>query len=514
MDKQIIDLKTKEQNPAIQAKIKELTIELKQLQKFIRRERDYETIGYRLNALKERYYKYTGKTIDPPSLKPKDTKPSETNISPENFPITRKTFAADFIDNKQPVKAIVEKIAKIEGRKLSNDAPLTPYELLRIQPGMIGKAFQFLETGVLKFESAGPNAFIGKSFKDIINKFKSNKELGMFNEYLINRHVVGIYNNFKGTPKEKTEYALEQTGKDIKIAEAYVKENRSVFEKSAVEIGNYQKALVDYLYKAGYFPKERHAILINNIVKENYVPLRRKMDTQEFKGETKDTTSPGASGSLLKRKGSSKEILSPLDSIYSNTLSFISMAERNYAIGSFFKEVRAFQKEYPTYELPYSVLPVKPKIKRIEVSAKEIKDSFNIETEGMSVFRTDGHMKSEKGKSGGIVEFYEKGKLQKYYLPDRVLFNSFKDLNFARLEGLGGLNWFMNMTRVPTKLLRAGITLDPRFMISNGIRDTWTAASYSKNKFIVGIDTVRGINSYLKRKQPGKHKDMYEAYVR
>ncbi len=514
LDKQIIDLKTKEQNPAIQAKIKELTIELKQLQKFIRRERDYETIGYRLNALKERYYKYTGKTIDPPSLKPKDTKPSETNISPENFPITRKTFAADFIDNKQPVKAIVEKIAKIEGRKLSNDAPLTPYELLRIQPGMIGKAFQFLETGVLKFESAGPNAFIGKSFKEIIGKFKSNKELDMFNEYLINRHVVGIYNNFKGTPKEKAEYALEQTGRDIKIAEAYVKENRSVFEKSAVEIGNYQKALVDYLYKAGYFPKERHAILINNIVKENYVPLRRKIDTQEFKGETKDTTSPGASGSLLKRKGSSKEILSPLDSIYSNTLSFISMAERNYAIGSFFKEVRAFQKEYPTYELPYSVLPVKPKIKRIEVSAKEIKDSFNIETEGMSVFRTDGHMKSEKGKSGGIVEFYEKGKLQKYYLPDRVLFNSFKDLNFARLEGLGGLNWFINKTRIPTKLLRAGITLDPRFMISNGIRDTWTAALYSKNKFMVGMDSSKGMISYLKRKQPGKHKDMYEAYVR
>lgn len=516
VDKQIIELKNKQQTPIVKQQLKKAQKELNILKKYIKRERNNKNIGYRMNLLKEKYFNLTGQKINPPSLKKINVKSNDSKSGDGTVklkpPITKKTFAADFIDNKQPVKAIVEKIAVIEGKKLSNDAPLTPYELLRIQPGMIGKAFQFLETGVLKFESAGSNAFIGKSFKDIINKFTSNEQLKIFDLYLINRHAIGIYNSAQGTAKQKAEFVFEQTGKDVKAAEAYVKENRSAYEKSAKEIDIYQINLINYLYKSGYFPKDLHAQFISNIKNKQYVPLKRKLDKKEFTGETKDTTSPGASGSLQKRKGSTADILSPLDSIYGNTLSFISIAERNYAIASFFKEVQQFKKKYPIYELPYRVLPVKAKIKKIEITEKEIKDKLDIETKGMEVFRKDGHLKSEK--DGGVVSFYENGKLKQYYLPDRVLFESFKDLNFARLEGFGGLNWFMNLTRIPTKTLRAGITLDPRFMIANGIRDTWTAAVYSKNKFIVGIDSLKGMRSYLKRKQPGKHKDMYEAYVR
>ena len=520
LDKEIISLKQKEQTPEVQARLKFLKKELAATNKVIRRETDNVSLGNRINILKKRYFDLTGKKIDPPKVKRESEPSSKDGFSNLTEKPVVKNFAANFIDNKQPVKVIVEKIAKESNKKLTNNEPLTPYELLRLQPGMIGKAFQFLEVGVLKFENKAGQTYIGKPFKEIIERFSTNRELEIANQYLIAKQAIGIYNQYKGTPAEKTKHAFEVTGIKVSRAREFIKQNREKYEVFAKEVAQYQKGLIDYLYESGTIPKDLYIQFKRSIEKENYVPLKRKIDAKEFSGETGSSTSPGFSGSLLRRKGSTKEILPPLDSIYANTLSFISMAERNAALAYFFREVKKFEKEFPGVRLPYDILPASknPQIrtKKIELTTKE-KEKFELPLEeSFSVFRKDGHLKQNEGQlQGGNVKFYENGKLKEFYIPDYTLFNSFKDLSFTRVEGfLFPIESIMKYTRLPTKTLRAGITLDPRFMLANGIRDTFAAALYSKNKFIVGLDSVRGMRSYLKRKQPGKHKDMYEAYVR
>ena len=74
--------------------------------------------------------------------------------------------------------------------------------------------------------------------------------------------------------------------------------------------------LLDYLYESGTISKELYIEFKKNIEIENFVPLKRKTDKKEFRGETQNVTSPGSSGSLQKRKGSELVIKPVLNSIY------------------------------------------------------------------------------------------------------------------------------------------------------------------------------------------------------
>ena len=166
---------------------------------------------------------------------------------------------------------------------------------------MIGKAFQFLEVGVLKFENKAGQTYIGKPFKEIIERFSTNRELEIANQYLIAKQAIGIYNQYKGTPAEKTKHAFEVTGIKVSRAREFIKQNREKYEVFAKEVAQYQKGLIDYLYESGTIPKDLYIQFKRSIEKENYVPLKRKIDAKEFSGETGSSTSPGFSGSLLRR---------------------------------------------------------------------------------------------------------------------------------------------------------------------------------------------------------------------
>jgi hypothetical protein len=533
LNESIMHFKSKEQTPEVVAKIKELARERDVLVKDARRQGDTIGVVNRLNQLYEKYWKLTGERIEPPTpefYRYEGSKKSEKFVAEvvgmkdskgKGKTYERKEFAADFIDRQQPIKVIADKIAETKGIKnLSNNRPLDIYEAMRIQPGMIGKAQQFLEVGVLKFET-GTNAYVGKSFFQILDKHKAAdlKPDGGLNYYLIGKQVIAIYNAKKGTAKQKREETKKETGVDIVNARDFVRREASKFEQTAKELAEYQKSLIDYLYDGGFLPKTMYKEFVKNIMEKDYIPLRRDYIRDIF-SEGQGKAGPGMSGSLKKRKGSERPIISPLESIHSNTLHFISMAERNHAIGYFFRTVADFQKKYPGKDLGYKIEKAIPKIKSVKLTKKEreqIEDALGKE-QGVEIFRTDGHLKPEGG--GGIVQYYEKGKLVQYKVADRVLFNAFKDLNFAKLDGYTGAPIFemaLSAGRTTTKLLRAGITLDPRFMLANGIRDTFTAALYSKNKgFIVGLSTYQGAKKYIKarKKKEGKEKDLYDTYVR
>ena len=62
--------------------------------------------------MKKRYFDLTGKKIDPPKVKRESEPSSKDGFSNLTEKPVVKNFAANFIDNKQPVKVIVEKIAK------------------------------------------------------------------------------------------------------------------------------------------------------------------------------------------------------------------------------------------------------------------------------------------------------------------------------------------------------------------------------------------------------------------
>jgi hypothetical protein len=75
---------------------------------------------------------------------------------------------------------------------------------------------------------------------------------------------------------------------------------------------------------------------------KNYVPFARIMESLEGKRGYGEVSNP-----LKRIKGSEKDILDPIESIYSNTFHLIKLAERNSALIQFVDFVELHKSSFP-----------------------------------------------------------------------------------------------------------------------------------------------------------------------
>ncbi len=392
----------------------------------------------------------------------------------------KKKFSADtlktqFLDDVYPAKRLVAEAFGIPTTDVENlKDPLNLYRSLRVLKGAIGKGDVFLlhETfNALTLDK------VNGSLRDILVKLPNEEAYREFNDYLIARRVL-----------EKGQQKIE-TG--ISFADAFNTESkfRKKYNALAKELDHYNDTLLNYAKDAGMLSdKQYQDIKKNNLM---YTPFQRVMEPEK-KGVVGTSGNIQAKNPIKRMKGSTRDIVAPVESIIKNTYAIIINAEKNLSaqvlakLASEKPGIGAYVEAIPT------PIKLKGKVEGEQVArelAKEfekagLSDLIEYDANGKVKLRQDiadsvpevflrfGAGRYPAGQN--IITVYIKGK-PKYYEVSPEIFEMWT----KGIEPYTA-NLLTKILRIPARTLRAGAVLNPKFMLKNFVRDTWGSWLFSK----------------------------------
>lgn len=335
------------------------------------------------------------------------------------------------VDELNPLKDLVEEVERQTGEKIAFDD--NPYMQAWLARGWAGKAEALIEHGVPEHKIP--------AFKDIIKDIGKN-EHKEFSAYLVALHDLDLHKNKQKATFEYTE--------DAAVLGRHAGNER--FQKAAKEIYKYQDYLLAMLVKEGLLTAKAYHTMRK--MYPHYIPFFRDMsdvNMQSFLSGGKgfiDVSSP-----VKRLKGSTRDIIDPLESIIKNTFQFVNAIERNH-VG------RTFAK---------------------------LADKKGM---GQIVERVNG----DKAKTDNTFNVWENGEKATYETTPELV-------KTMRMLDKEQSNMLVKVLSYPANWLRAGATLSPEFILRNPVRDMIGAAIYSKHGFIPIIDTFKGLSLYLKKGQ-------------
>lgn len=335
------------------------------------------------------------------------------------------------VDELNPLKDLVEQVERETGEKISFDD--NPYMQAWLARGWVGKAEALIEHGVPEYKIP--------AFKDILKDIGKNEHKD-FSAYLVALHDLDLHKNKQKATFEYTE--------DAAVLGRHAGNER--FQKAAKEIYKYQDYLLKMLVKEGMLTVKAYHTMRK--MYPHYIPFFRDMSDvgmQSFLSGGKgfiDVSSP-----VKRLKGSTRDIIDPLESIVKNTFQFYNAVERNH-VG------RTFAK---------------------------LADKNGV---GQIVERVNGN----KAKTDNTFNVWENGEKVTYETTPELI-------ETMRMLDKEQSSMIMKVLSYPANWLRAGATLSPEFILRNPVRDMIGAAIYSKHGFIPVIDTFKGLSLYLKKGQ-------------
>lgn len=333
------------------------------------------------------------------------------------------------VDELNPLKDLVEEVERQTGEKISFDD--NPYMQAWLARGWVGKAETLIEHGA-------PEHGI-KSLKDIL-KGIGEKEHKEFSAYLVALHDLDLHKN-----KQKATFDYTE---DAAVLGKHAGNER--FQKAAVEIYKYQDYMLQMLVKEGMLTAKAYHTMRK--MYPHYIPFFRDMSDagmQSFLSGGKgfiDVSSP-----VKRFKGSTRDIIDPLESIIKNTFQFYNTIERNH-VG------RTFAK---------------------------LADKNGV---GQIVERVHGN----KAKTDNTFNVWENGEKVTYETTPELI-------QTMRMLDKEQSNMVVKILSYPASWLRAGATLSPEFILRNPVRDMIGASIYSKHGFIPVVDTFKGLALFLKK---------------
>lgn len=333
------------------------------------------------------------------------------------------------IDELNPLKDLVEEVERQTGEKIAFDD--NPYMQAWLARGWVGKAETLIEHGA-------PEHGI-KSLKDILKGIgeKEHKELSA---YLVALHDLDLHKN-----KQKATFDYTE---DAAVLGKHAGNER--FQKAAVAIYKYQDYMLQMLVKEGMLTAKAYHTMRK--MYPHYIPFFRDMSDagmQSFLSGGKgfiDVSSP-----VKRFKGSTRDIIDPLESIVKNTFQFYNAVERNH-VG------RTFAK---------------------------LADKNGV---GQIVERVNGN----KAATDNTFNVWENGEKVTYETTPELI-------QTMRMLDKDQSNMVAKILSYPANWLRAGATLSPEFILRNPVRDMIGASIYSKHGFIPVLDTFKGLSLFLKK---------------
>lgn len=367
-----------------------------------------------------------------------------TDAKDGNIKDTIKRVASDVytkaIDELNPLREMVEEVEHITGEKIAfKDNPFMQAWLSR---GWVGKAEEFIKRG-------RPEKGV-RSFEDIIKDIPQ-KEHKDFSAYLVALHDLDLHRN-----GQMATFTLKE---DLATVKQY--ESNPVFKKAAKDIHRFQDYMLAELVNNGILKPETYHLLRNKY--PNYVPFFRDFSAESMDGFFSSSKGFVNVANPIKRfKGSTRDIIDPLESIVKNTYQFYNAIERNHVGVTFAK------------------LAKKPGI-------------------GTIVEEVRGNRPAKAADNTFSV--WIKGK--------KVVYETTPELAQAmKMMNKDTSNFLTKILQYPASWLRAGSTVTAGFAITNALRDTISAGVFSKHGFLPVVDTFRGLAHFLKKDQ------LYWDYVK
>nr|DAI97383.1 MAG TPA: Type I restriction enzyme Methylase [Caudoviricetes sp.] len=367
-----------------------------------------------------------------------------TDAKDGNIKDTIKRVASDVytkaIDELNPLREMVEEVEHITGEKVAfKDNPFMQAWLSR---GWVGKAEEFIKRGI-------PEKGV-RSFEDIIKDIPQ-KEHKDFSAYLVALHDLDLHRN-----GQMPTFTLKE---DLAAVNQY--EKNPTFKSAAKDIHRFQDYILAELVNNGILKPETYHLLRNKY--PNYVPFFRDFSTESMDGFFSSSKGFVNVANPIKRfKGSTRDIIDPLESIVKNTYQFYNAIERNHVGVTFAK------------------LAKKPGIGTI---VEEV--------------RGDRPAKS----TDNTFSVWVKGK--------KVVYETTPELaQTMKMMNKDTSNFITKILQYPASWLRAGSTVTAGFAITNALRDTISAGVFSKYGFLPVVDTFKGLAHFLKKDQ------LYWDYVK
>jgi hypothetical protein len=409
-----------------------------------------------------------------------------------------------------------------------------PYILARVTRGWPRMAEQFLRWGTFQLKKSGPRAveFTGPAYLDIIKPIEKAGQRHLFDAYLVARRASSDPRILKGFERVLSEKDFNQT----------IRELDPMFKKTAEKLDAYQSELVDFLADSGRISTD----LAQRIRAENpfYAPFYRVMDGEAPVGGLSSKKFSQVMSPIKRLKGSSREIISPTESVLYNTYAIMNSATRN-RVGNAL--MRMAEMEGMGDVIEKVPVKLKPQKVTLQEAVRSIKKSLaSAETDKATDFEAVlsemmGHQrdvkkvlreirKTEKGedlelaKIESIIEkagmtpedlflvnetittfrpdytpraneaiFYRNGKPEVYELSPELA------KAVANVDA-SSINAIVKILSLPAKTLRAGATVfSPEFGIRNPVRDQLVAFIQSKYGYKPGLDLFRGIFHMAKK---------------
>tara|TARA_A100001391_G_scaffold20006_2_gene10996 strand:- start:2082 stop:6227 length:4146 start_codon:yes stop_codon:yes gene_type:complete len=434
------------------------------------------------------------------------------------------------------------------GKKIGNKTAENIYERFRIQPGMIGRGEHAIRYGTLDYKTLNEN---GKGLLQILEPIlKSEKDYTNFKNYAVAKRVV------------EKEGQGKQTGFNVEDAKIIIKQYDTKFNKTFKDFVDYNQRILRYVYDSGVISKQFYEKALE--LNKDYVPFARELDLKLPDSKV---------GSFLRNpmkefKGSEKRVYDPIETAYLNTYQFIALAEKNAVLRDFVdmamstkktiegkvknidekitdlneklktkeeqrqktrntakvelleKDIEKLKQEIDIqtakkndtflsfgYDKPNQVSKVAAQTKGFKLSKKEAEKLFDDPTkinekllEELTVFR-----KQTKGLTDTQISIRRDGKLEVYEVGPELR-KALRDIpkpvfdNALRIMGL------------PTRVLRAGATLDVAFMARNFFRGELAATAFSKNNYIPLVHGSLGVFRLVQGKN--KQTQLYKDFIK
>lgn len=355
--------------------------------------------------------------------------------------VARKVYHEPYttlVDELHPLEELISEVEKRAERKLRVEE--NAFKQAWLARGWAGKAEALLQNGDKRLGV--------KAFKDVIRQIPENR-LEDFSTYLTALRELDMnkWNEVLPLGEEPliTRFTKAECFEAIKHYE-----KSPVFKKAAAEIHKYSDALLHLAVEGGMLTARAAADMKAKY--PHYVPFFREF--YEVAEAQRNGTGKGFAnvGAVTKKmRGSTLDVVDPLEGIIRNTFSIMSAIERNKVGQSIVKLA--------------NVDGMGALIEKVSGAAKVTDHSFSVWRNGKKVV----------------------------YNTTPELYQAFKMLNPE------GANMFTKLLSYPAKWLRAGATLGPEFILRNPVRDMISATIYSKHGFIPVVDTLKGLGLYLQK---------------
>lgn len=382
------------------------------------------------------------------------------------------SIETDWLDRVFPAKRLISEAFGIplhEVEDLKSDANL--YRTLRLLAGAVGKVETFLE-----HQAFNPLTLekIGESYREILIDLPNMQTIKEFDDFLVARRTI-----------EKTAQNID-TGINIEDAIQVHKDLKGKYGEIAQRYDKYADNLLKYsVYTELLSWDQYREIKKNNLF---YAPFFR--DMVDRIGLPKTGKGVQATIPIKRMKGSTRNILSPTESMLHLSYSIILNGEKNLA-GLVLSKVANFKNIGRYVERVRTPIQLKAKLSKEEI-LKQIER--NLQKQG--VFGSEGFVKSleifgtelEKilpdfflrfgaGRyppGENIITVFVKGK-PKYYEVTPEIYDMWT-------KGMSSMasNVLVKVLRQPARMLRAGAILTPRFAQKNFIRDFFGGLLFSR----------------------------------